>query len=563
MRRKTRPPSPWFSDSSPRNHANGCSNARFYQRLYHAPSFHRLRRSKATFCVFCVLLMARAVVNSAIVDFDPLHPPDTAKRELRPRCALCPGRECVQFRLDEHVHVFIFFRERVSLCVALPLSRLRNTSLNLFLFKFSAVLSPVENSAASTQASLHVRGHTHSASSLRNALHPSPINPLANSVDNILSPPRGFPVHAIIEPDQHQRRSSHATTSSHPTTTTLSALAAASWDDGLIAFDDTRVSRFDEDTYTSNCTSPITGPLVGSTPMVKSEPDDTHCQFILENYAEDGGVSPNLDISPLDEALGFGPMGGGRVRTAPDTLKPRTNSLPLRAVNACPEMYAMMGIIRLDPFASVNGVPQNRNVPSLWNGEPRPLDEDPIMLEWQVDLLEPLVPQTPESDYEPLPDVGMGGRDEYHDVKLGLTGPLRRERMRSPRLRSSDRYGSAGSYSSSISPRGSASPLLRMLNGSKPERNMCRSPLGYSPRGPMHGLVGRRDSDDISGDLHYSSGVSGHSLMDGSSFRGNTEPAFGRLVGHDHHGTGASGYASELSGNVRDTSCEFISIHPV
>lgn len=209
----------------------------------------------------------------------------------------------------------------------------------------------------------------------------------------------------------------------------------------------------------------------------------------------------------------------------------------------------MMGVIRLDPFASVNGVPQNKNIPSLWNGEPRPLDDEPVLLEWQVDLLEPLVPQTPESESVQLPDAES--EDGYDAVKLRMAGPMR-ERMKSPLP--IGRRGSVGSSSVSASSRGSMSPHLRLLPGSRADRS-CRSPFSYPSRSSVQGHVGRRDSDEMSSDFSFSMG--GNSLMGGSvgvsafsKGRLGTDHVMGSLLGD---GVGPSG---SLTGGLRDSSCK-------
>ncbi|ESK86356.1 hypothetical protein Moror_5023 [Moniliophthora roreri MCA 2997] len=65
------------------------------------------------------------------------------------------------------------------------------------------------------------------------------------------------------------------------------------------------------------------------------------------------------------------------------SLAPPTQ-VPLRATQATPDMRAMMDSFRLNPFA-MHSKPRT-DVYMTWNGEePRPLDEEPCLIEWQLD----------------------------------------------------------------------------------------------------------------------------------------------------------------------------------
>jgi hypothetical protein len=98
-----------------------------------------------------------------------------------------------------------------------------------------------------------------------------------------------------------------------------------------------------------------------STPpqSVKDEPDDEDC-FIMELAAP--------PATHLSQAL------------APPT------EVPLRATQASKEMRKMMGVFRLNPFAIHSGAGRGV-VPSSWyGGEAGPLEEDPLVFEFQLDI---------------------------------------------------------------------------------------------------------------------------------------------------------------------------------
>ncbi|KIY47866.1 hypothetical protein FISHEDRAFT_74208 [Fistulina hepatica ATCC 64428] len=105
---------------------------------------------------------------------------------------------------------------------------------------------------------------------------------------------------------------------------------------------------------------------------VKLEPlDDENC-FIMEQS------SPSVYTTP------------------PQTYAPPTE-VPLRT-QAPPEMRRMMSVFRLNPFATLNGAPCGN---TLWQGgEARPLDEEPRMFEFYLQLNddEGLLPPLPEFD---------------------------------------------------------------------------------------------------------------------------------------------------------------------
>ncbi|KAH8105586.1 hypothetical protein DFH11DRAFT_1834073 [Phellopilus nigrolimitatus] len=134
--------------------------------------------------------------------------------------------------------------------------------------------------------------------------------------------------------------------------------------------------------------------------VVKADPDesDLNARFILEHPAfppvphtvvlsapvssGDGTVSPSLPSSPFMGSVSFGL---GDADTEPHL--PHSLTAPLRAVNASKEMRALMGVFRLDPFTTLNGMPTKGlgGGSATWDGgEAGPLEYEPIMLEFQL-----------------------------------------------------------------------------------------------------------------------------------------------------------------------------------
>ncbi|KAJ6487748.1 hypothetical protein C8R45DRAFT_1213785 [Mycena sanguinolenta] len=90
--------------------------------------------------------------------------------------------------------------------------------------------------------------------------------------------------------------------------------------------------------------------------------------IVKEEQPDDDGFIMDLPFSALPQVL------------APPT------EVPLRATQASAHMRRMMGVFRLNPFAiHTRG---GRGVLAPWaGGEPRPLDEEPRIFEFQLDLL--------------------------------------------------------------------------------------------------------------------------------------------------------------------------------
>lgn len=118
------------------------------------------------------------------------------------------------------------------------------------------------------------------------------------------------------------------------------------------------------------------------TSVVKVEPteDPSNACFIIENpttrstYLNDKG---QLDPSVV----------GTKVASfvSSQALAPPTE-VPLRATQAPKKMKGMMGVFRINPFAMHNGSDGKGSAPTVcW--EPGPLEEEPVMFEFQLDLI--------------------------------------------------------------------------------------------------------------------------------------------------------------------------------
>lgn len=110
---------------------------------------------------------------------------------------------------------------------------------------------------------------------------------------------------------------------------------------------------------------------------VKAEPDETAGAFILERGTE--SLLPQIPcLTPI--------------------------TAPLRATHASKDMRKLMGVFRLDPFTVHNGV---RGSPRAWQygaeEEPGPLAEEPVMFEFQLELVHALDSPTPPESRSPTP----------------------------------------------------------------------------------------------------------------------------------------------------------------
>ncbi|KAF8652396.1 hypothetical protein AX16_004424 [Volvariella volvacea WC 439] len=137
---------------------------------------------------------------------------------------------------------------------------------------------------------------------------------------------------------------------------------SSKWSDSLYTLD-----RSESPPHTPPSPSPPTPPQ-----PVKVEQEDPAGCFIME-------LSPPQSHSSLLSQSMAPPM-----------------EVPLRATQAPEGMRGMMNAFRLNPFAIQNA--DGRNAPQPCIMEAGPLEEEPVMLEFQIELSEPLVP--PEAQTE-------------------------------------------------------------------------------------------------------------------------------------------------------------------
>lgn len=120
---------------------------------------------------------------------------------------------------------------------------------------------------------------------------------------------------------------------------------------------------------------------------VKIEPNDPDGCFIMELPAP-GTCGGDLGLSTPSTRAAY------TLSLLSQSLAPPTE-VPLRATQASKEMKQMMGVFRLNPFAmhSLSVKMEDREDGSAWDEDSqppwcggRPLDEEPLMFEFQLDL---------------------------------------------------------------------------------------------------------------------------------------------------------------------------------
>ncbi|PPQ80550.1 hypothetical protein CVT25_001584 [Psilocybe cyanescens] len=149
-------------------------------------------------------------------------------------------------------------------------------------------------------------------------------------------------------------------------------------------------------------------------PSVKIEPDDPDGCFIME-LTSLPDLSEDFGQSIFDRTI-------YKSNLLSQSLAPPTE-VPLRATQASKEMRGMMGVFRLNPFAmhslSMNG--DGSDSPSgleggkahaLWGGEAHPLDEEPLVFEFQLNINGP--------DGEAEEDSTNGTERESELASLGI-----------------------------------------------------------------------------------------------------------------------------------------------
>lgn len=121
---------------------------------------------------------------------------------------------------------------------------------------------------------------------------------------------------------------------------------------------------------------------------VKIEPDDPDGCFIMEQ--------PSFADMP-DDMMGHSASARSSYKTGRSAAPP--TEVPLRATQASKEMRGMMGVFRLNPFAlhslsvgggegfdGQSGLGCDGKVQASWCGEAGPLEEEPVILEFQLDI---------------------------------------------------------------------------------------------------------------------------------------------------------------------------------
>jgi len=131
----------------------------------------------------------------------------------------------------------------------------------------------------------------------------------------------------------------------------------------------------------------VSGPTTTPHTSVKIEPNDPDGCFIMELPA----------TGTCGESFGLSAPSAGAAYTLSllsQSLAPPTE-VPLRATQASKEMKQMMGVFRLNPFAmhSLSVKLEDREDGFTWDEDSqppwcggRPLDEEPLMFEFQLDL---------------------------------------------------------------------------------------------------------------------------------------------------------------------------------
>ena len=112
--------------------------------------------------------------------------------------------------------------------------------------------------------------------------------------------------------------------------------------------------------YTMNDTEMPASCRSSPLPPIKMEQQDVDGCFVMElSAAQVKAISLSQSMAPPTE-------------------------VPLRATHATEEMRKMMGRFRIDPFAIHSG--ENRGIVAPWCSEACPLEEEPLMFEFQLDI---------------------------------------------------------------------------------------------------------------------------------------------------------------------------------
>ena len=146
---------------------------------------------------------------------------------------------------------------------------------------------------------------------------------------------------------------SATSTTSHTASSSPSRLQNATWNDSSL--------------YTIEPSEPIAAPVPTPSPAATSPPSTP-----IKSEDPDGEFIIEVTI-PSDPAPGAMP------------------EVPLRAIHAAPEMKKMMYAFRLENFAMHDGIKSAATQPGSGGIEVGPLREQPVEIEWQVQLDVPLI----------------------------------------------------------------------------------------------------------------------------------------------------------------------------
>ncbi|KDR79950.1 hypothetical protein GALMADRAFT_242107 [Galerina marginata CBS 339.88] len=222
-------------------------------------------------------------------------------------------------------------------------------------------------------------------SSQRTILPPSP-----PQVTTTFPPSYGFRTRRIGSPSSHASTSDYGTGTKGWESPCLNAAEERYTPSHMGVVDgDESVEQITEDGSRQPSVSASTTTSSSSHPSVKLEPDDPDGCFIMElsafpAAAQQAGGSNSSNRAAYRSSL------------LSQSLAPPTE-VPLRATGASKEMRRMMGVFRLNPFAmhSLSNLEENsdtRESPNgteggteaSWCGEGQPLQEEPVMFEFQL-----------------------------------------------------------------------------------------------------------------------------------------------------------------------------------
>ena len=352
----------------------------------------------------------------------------------------------------------------------------------------------------SSSSSLSATTHAYSTSS---PAHPGPAYaPDAYASQRSLLPSRS-PSFPFSSPPSTTSRASYASgTRPYSSLASAGAVASSSSPPSLSAARTQNAhSQWDSQTlYTIDDPAPlsspspssITGPLSplsqppSSPPPVKEEDKEGEIIFEVTSHTEPSGGAPMTEV-------------------------------PLRATHAPPEMRCRMNLFRLESFAMHDGVHSAATQPGAGGIEVGPLREEPIELEWQVELSVPLVPEDDEpaqpvpGPSKPVPRPSMSNNIPFYQraasprgspyarlnsfrgaASAGSASPQLDLEYASPVSETWDAGSSASAYESVTDPGGSGAGSPSFAAIATPAQS-----LGWAMRGYATGGAGDVDLEDL------------------------------------------------------------------